>query len=230
MAAPNGRSSGKPTIFILGLDQEEQWEGLFDAIYQDLIQSLTSRYLIQRARKLGPAQRYLSNSQNRPIAILVVDPGVIQGKNVTVFDQLKDYVQKGGIAVFMANFSSFVKPDEMNNLWKKSWGLDWQMAEYERTDVYLNRSTPSLSPRSLPTSYSQKAVFLKNVSLRDSLYVPSPESRTQSMVVDPKQTPVAFTKVGHGWLGYIGDVNNEEGSQNVVMEICRFATYIAGSD
>jgi hypothetical protein len=65
--------------------------------------------------------------------------------------------------------------------------------------------------------------------------MPSPESTIQSRVfppdpVNPDQTPVAFTKLGHGWLGYLGDVNNEIGSQKIVMEMCRFATYIAGSD
>lgn len=77
-------------------------------------------------------------------------------------------------------------------------------------------------------SYSQKAVFLKNVNATDSIYAPSSESRTQSHVfqaetVDQDQAPVAFTKIGSGWLGYIGDVNNEEGSQNVVLAMCKFA-------
>jgi hypothetical protein len=92
-----------------------------------------------------------------------------------------------------------------------------------------------LSPVFLPASYSQKAVFLKDVSKADSLYTPTAESRTQSHVfpsqpVELGQTPVALSKFKHGWVGYIGDVNNEEGSQKVVMEICRFATYFAGSE
>jgi hypothetical protein len=97
------------------------------------------------------------------------------------------------------------------------------------------RNTPALSTAFLPNSYSQKAVFLKHVAPTDSLYLPSPESTTQSRVfapepVDQDQTPVAFTKLDRGWLGYIGDVNNETASQKVVLEMCRFATYIAGSD
>lgn len=34
--------------------------------------------------------------------------------------------------------------------------------------------------------------------------------------VNQHQTPVALTKVGDGWLGYIGDVNNEMGSQDAI--------------
>jgi hypothetical protein len=34
---------------------------------------------------------------------------------------------------------------------------------------------------------------------------------------------VAFTKVGEGWLGYIGDVNNEQGSQAVILSKLEYA-------
>lgn len=97
----------------------------------------------------------------------------------------------------------------------------------------LCSATPSLSPNSLDTSYSQKAVLLEGVAPENALYLPSPQSRTQSFVfpaepVQQDQTPVAFIKRGDGWLGYLGDVNNETGTQKVVMEMCRFAAYISG--
>jgi hypothetical protein len=34
---------------------------------------------------------------------------------------------------------------------------------------------------------------------------------------------VAFTKVGDGWLGYLGDVNNEKGSQAVIKAMVELA-------
>jgi hypothetical protein len=81
---------------------------------------------------------------------------------------------------------------------------------------------------SLPENYSQKAVFLSNVEPNDSVYSPSPESRTQSRVfaaapVNQNQTPIAFTQVGDGRVGYIGDVNNEAGSQAVILAMVEFA-------
>ena len=81
---------------------------------------------------------------------------------------------------------------------------------------------------SLPNSYSQKAVFLAHVASGDSVYRPSSESVTQSAVFppgpsDPNQTAVAFTKIGGGWLGYLGDVNNEEGSQAVIHSMLELA-------
>ena len=81
---------------------------------------------------------------------------------------------------------------------------------------------------SLLNEYSQKAVFLSNVAQSDSLYLPSSDSMTQSLVFSPQsvkqdQTPLAFTKVGDGWLGYVGDVNNEQGSQAVILAMLEHA-------
>ena len=81
---------------------------------------------------------------------------------------------------------------------------------------------------SLPNSYSQKAVFLAHVARDDSVYLPSSDSVTQSLVFPPSpanqnEAAVAFTKVGEGWLGYIGDVNNEQGSQVVIHSMLELA-------
>ena len=80
----------------------------------------------------------------------------------------------------------------------------------------------------MPDSYSQKAVFLSHVASNDSVYRPSSESVTQSSVFlpgpsNPNQAAVAFTKVGEGWLGYLGDVNNEQGSQAVIHSMLELA-------
>jgi hypothetical protein len=138
MSKRSDPAQGKHNILILNLEDEED-DGLFDSIYSDLIESLAAKYRIQRTHKPDAAQRYLSNSENRPIAILIVDAGVVEAANITVLNQVKEYVRGGGIAVFMASFSSFVRPLEMNIHWKEHWGLDWQFGDYYRTDVHLNR-------------------------------------------------------------------------------------------
>lgn len=81
---------------------------------------------------------------------------------------------------------------------------------------------------SLPNRYSQKAVFLKNVASDDAVCSPSSDSVTQSRVflpelANPNEAAVAFTKVGEGWLGYNGDVNNEQGSQAVLLSMLELA-------
>lgn len=85
-------TAAKFVVFILCLDQEQQWEDFFDKMYADQIDSLSSNYLIVRARKPDAAKQYLANPQNKPIAILVTDPGVVQRSNAAVLDLVKGCV------------------------------------------------------------------------------------------------------------------------------------------
>lgn len=64
----------------------------------------------------------------------------------------------------------------------------------------------------LALSYSQTALFVKNVDRLSVWYAERGSSR---------QAAVAFTRVGEGRLGYFGDVNGEEMSTAVVMAMCR---------
>lgn len=54
--------------------------------------------------------------------------------------------------------------------------------------------------------YSQKAVYVKGVARSDVWYAGERD-----------EVAVAFTKVGNGMLGYVGDVNGEAGSEAVVL-------------
>ena len=81
---------------------------------------------------------------------------------------------------------------------------------------------------SRPNRYSHKAVFLTNIASDDPVYRPSSESVTQSRVflvelASPNKAAVAFTKVGERWVGYMDDVNNEQGSQAVLLSILELA-------
>ena len=89
-----------------------------------------------------------------------------------------------------------------------------------QTATKLKSSSENLEPR-----YSQKPVFLKGVNPNDALYLPSAESVIESRVfasspVDKEQTPVAWAKFEDGWIGYVGDVNGEEGSNEVILKMC----------
>lgn len=67
-----------------------------------------------------------------------------------------------------------------------------------------------------------KALHVANVSFNDRIYGPTSTSETQSMVfpamsVDQSQSPAVLGRCGKGYLGYLGDVNNEECTQAVLM-------------
>jgi hypothetical protein len=98
--------------------------------------------------------------------------------------------------------------------------------DYHRTTVHLNQRVQQVSKLALPAAYSQKAVFLKNVAPDAALYLPSMDSVTESHVFpsepvkNREQAPVAFTAVGEGWLGYVGDANAETESDAVILAMC----------
>jgi hypothetical protein len=157
--------------------------------------------------------------------LAVQPPQVVLVTDRNVRTKLFDYVHRGGILVLMGNFSSLTRPNDMDKFFREA-GLPWTKAEYLRTTVYRNDTERTLLHSSLPSSYSQKAVFLANVSINDAWYLPTDSSRTESLVFhseqvqDLQQTPVAFAKLGNGKLGYVGDVNGEEGSDAVVLAMC----------
>lgn len=92
----------------------------------------------------------------------------------------------------------------------------------------LNPLIRQLSSHSanLATSYNAKAVHLKGVNAEDVLYAPTEDSRVQSHVfaptpVNPSHVPVAYTRIGDGFLGYVGDVNAEEESTSIILSMLR---------
>ena len=212
----------KPTIFLLSLENQP-W---FDEMYDKLIDALANRAEVKRSSNSDSAVRYLAN--NSPSAIIITDPGITVESNREALDKLKTYISNGGTAIFGCNFSSFIKPPDMDALWRSTFDVPWQFGDYHRTTVYLNHQAATKlksSPEHLKPQYSQKAVFLKGVGSADALYLPSAESVTQSHVfpsgpVDKEQTPVVWAKFEKGWIGYIGDVNAEEGSNEVILTMC----------
>jgi hypothetical protein len=169
-----------------------------------------------KARK---ALQYLADTNLK--GVLVADEGIIESKNSEVLSSLIGWVNAGGIAVVGSLFPSFITGSEFDRFFDR-WGLPWKMGDYHRTTFVLNPSTRQLSSNSanLTTSYSMKAVHLKDVMAEDVLYAPTEDSRVAS-TVDLPHVPVAYTRVGDGFLGYVGDVNAEEESTSVILAMLR---------
>jgi hypothetical protein len=209
----------KPHVLLVSLDINSS----FDHLYQGFLRKLNTVAAVDRATNRESVLQGLADQP--PQAVLVTDGGI--SKHRVVYGKLLDYVRGGGILVLMGNFTSFTRPSDMNELFQEA-GLPWTYAEYQRTTVYRNDTEETSSHTSLPSSYSQKAVFLAGVPGKDAWYLPNDSSRTESLVfnsdpVDQNTTPIALTNIGKGKLGYVGDVNGEEGSDAVVLAMCGFA-------
>lgn len=107
---------------------------------------------------------------------------------------------------------------------------EWNYAGYHRTTHYLNVAHPlfaslpgeSLIRGALPSSYSCKSVFLKNVPVDQALYQTDSRSQFEGLIpgmgtTTRGQCAVAAKKVGEGVLAYVGDVNQEQGSTVVSL-------------
>jgi hypothetical protein len=171
------------------------------------------------------ALQYLADTNLK--SVYVADEGINERKNSEVLSSLIGWVNAGGIAVIGSLFPSFTTGSEFGRFFNK-WGLPWRMGDYHRSTFVLNPSIHQLSSHSanLTTSYSMKAVHLKGVNAEDILYTPSEDSRVESHVFEPSpvdlsHVPVAYTRIGGGFLGYIGDVNAEEGSTGVILAMLR---------
>ena len=63
-----------------------------------------------------------------------------------------------------------------------------------------------------------KAVHVQGAAIEDMVYITTSDSKIQSHVFrpdsahNPEQAPVLFTAFGNGYIGYVGDVNQEEGT------------------
>lgn len=218
MSASSSSSSSR--ILFLSLDHQA-WS---DDDYSHLLDAVTSKAKLQRAKMPESALKYLAD--NVPRAIFATDSAITKKKYAAVLRAVVSYVLDGGTLVLGATFSTFVIPTDLTAFFAANFGLPWKSGSYHRTDVHLNEGVQGLATKGLADVYSQKALFLKGVPPDAALYLPSKDSKTQSHVfapapVDVDQTPVAFTQVGKGWLGYLGDVNQEHGTDAVALAMCR---------
>ncbi|KAH8589778.1 hypothetical protein B0O99DRAFT_636194 [Bisporella sp. PMI_857] len=218
--SPSSTPAATPIIFVFSLDDPSQ-QDLLQAVHGHLMNTIAQKAVVHQAGNTQEALNLL-NADMKPKAIFVTDPGITTTKNNTVSDKVVDFARNGGVVVLGGLFSSFIRRDVLGGYFNKKWDLAWEVGSYQRTTVALNQTAKGLPPGSLPSSYSQKAVFLANVNSNAAWYLPTEGSVIESRVFYPEpvatsETPAAYTEVGNGWLGYVGDVNAEEGTDAVVL-------------
>ncbi|RDW57401.1 hypothetical protein BP5796_12851 [Coleophoma crateriformis] len=191
---------------VLALCLEE--DSLVNAVHGNLISLIASKATMERATTQRATLSML-HQQPPPSIILILDGALTRQRRV--WEHVIDHLRHGATVVLAGCFSSLVSPGQLNGFFAKL-GLPWEMASYNRTKVNLRSNAVGghLTNR-LPPTYSPKAVFVKNVERSAAWYTSSDNS---------SETAAAFTKVGNGKLGYIGDVNGEQSSEVVVLAMC----------
>ncbi|EIW52988.1 uncharacterized protein TRAVEDRAFT_84953, partial [Trametes versicolor FP-101664 SS1] len=139
------------------------------------------------------------------------------------------YACDGGRVVLGMQFSSHFQPDTVAPFFRK-WGLEWHAGSCVRTTFGLNfAGVPApLDPNTLFPSVSMKALHLTKPSPDCAVYFPTNTGFLESIGYDPTpltgyrvdESPAAFARVGDGYLGYVGDVNGEQASIRLTLEMC----------
>lgn len=203
--APSGRPA--PRILTICLE----WEDMFNEIYAGLISKISSKAKMDRAATPEAAFQFLNQSPP-PSVILITDGGIARKNQKKLWQRVIDHLRGGATVVLAGCFSSMLNTSEFDRFFALA-NVPWRRGSYYRTDVKLSRpAVPADIAEKLPASYSQKAQYIRNVEFPSRWY-----SETERI---DAEAAVAFGQVDSGFLGYVGDVNPEKGSESVVLAMC----------
>ncbi|BGP45354.1 hypothetical protein JCM10450v2_001172 [Rhodotorula kratochvilovae] len=180
----------------------------------------------------GPAALYtLLKHPILPSAILCSASDLAKDRYADLRTALRVYAEKGGRLVLGGPIANHIPYGGISDF-LASFGVSWKAAGYHRTTHYLNPGHPlfaglsgdSVVRAALPSSYSCKAVVLKDVPRSDMLFRSTEESSVESLAmamhggtVESDEVAVAAGKVGMGWVAWVGDVNQERGSTQATL-------------
>ena len=204
-------------------DDDLKTRTLFMEQYQPLMNAIRGGY---QAAMISDVKHLDLKSKNRPKAILMVTNEVTKAYHVSLRAELARYVETGGTLILCCWFISQSTTWEIEGvLWefKCGWEVKEGLEKYVRTGLALNPALRSIGDTpltSLEDSYPIQAVHLQGVAESNKLYYQTfEELNPEIRALDPgaKATPSAFRKHGRGFLGYVGDVVIESGTQALIL-------------
>ena len=202
---PSGATTTSPTsshsVLLISLDKQP----LFDDMYSQVLAKLRSKADVTEVTHIASAMQHLL-VVHQYAAVIVTDPGLMDKGFIAVQEKLVDYARAGGTVIFGFHCSSFVRPNDLARF------FNWKSGDYTRSMFSLNHSAnPVFMSRrgpNLPKQYSMKALHLSGTRAEDRIYISSPGST---------QSPAVFAKYGNGNLGWVGDVNTEDGTTELLL-------------
>jgi hypothetical protein len=150
-----------------------------------------------------------------------------------VLERIVKYVRAGGTVVLVTMFNSHFPWVPSGEAYWRAWGLPWAVDTYARDTFQVHkpfRSAVVPSRKTLPETYNVKAVHLKNVRPEHALYVSTTlteqlQRRQRPGTASPVlMSPVCFAALGHDFVGFVGDVNAEPKSSDIVLALCGLAS------
>lgn len=154
--------------------------------------------------------------------VYIADGGILSYENSSALLPLfASYVKSGGTVLAGGLF-----PSSMNIPNSKAFfgafGLTWEMGWYGRA-VYEVVPSSELGKKNpeLAEVYGMKAVNLKGINLDVPVYIRNQDEddsdEESERADDSFDAPVVRARVGQGSVGYVGDVNGEDETTDVVL-------------
>ncbi|KAK4159609.1 hypothetical protein QBC43DRAFT_381795 [Cladorrhinum sp. PSN259] len=189
----------------------QDWEDMFKDIYAGLISRISSKVGMHWAEDPEAALSFLNQSLP-PSVILIGDGGIARQKQKKLWDRVIDHLRAGATVILAGSFSAMLNAGEFDRFFARV-DVPWRRGSYYRSNTKLRpASVPVNVVNTLPSSYSQKAHYIKNVEMASRWYTDIDGTNGE--------VAVAYGQVGSGFLGYVGDVNGEKGSEDVVLAMC----------
>lgn len=214
MVASESNLKSSKFVMLLSLQKDD----FFDDMHAHFLPALRAKIEWMQALTASAALKALASPDLA--GIYVTDPGIVKSENQQVLSKVVEYVKSGGSVVIGGLFGTLITPKDMAAFFDKAWGLSWNSGSYYR--IKFRRSpthdTAKTNP-SMPQIYHVHALHVRNISPRDALYLPADKSLYKSMLLAPHlyESPAAQIRIGNGYLGYIGDVNMEVDSTNIIL-------------
>lgn len=188
-----------------------------------MISELSSRTNVECITTSNRASTVFNNTW--PSIVLVTDTAIVDPDNYQLREDALNFVERGGTLILCCHFPCPIHKQGIDKLFS-SFGLYWRSGDYHSTEHDINASVRGFDVGGLAPKYSQQALHLRDVDSKDAIYLPSASAYVQSHVCPPSpiedrsQTPAALTAYGKGMLGYLGDVNGEAQTIQILLTMC----------
>ncbi|CAK1355398.1 hypothetical protein CB0940_00875 [Cercospora beticola] len=209
----------RPRVALLQLQKHPY----FDEQYALLLRELSARFQVDVITNRTQASHLFRNGWHS--IVLATDQALAESNDYVLRDEARVFVQRGGTLILCCHFAAAAPRLDVEKFFS-SFGLYWRSGDYHRTEHDLNYAIAGVDTGDLKPRYSQQAVHLRDVDPRHAMYLPAATAYVQSSVCPPSpiedktQTPTALAAVGQGRLGYLGDVNVEEGTVRTMLTLC----------
>lgn len=207
-----------PEVLVLTLADATK----FDRIYSGFYSAISELYVTVRKTTVDDAYSFLLN--HAPSAVLV-DGGLASMQHQHLQKQLARYAKAGGTVIFGCMFYALTDSFALKDLFE-TFEVDWALGGYGREEFSLNTALRPIFGAEvfarLKQTYDMKCLRLVYAPLLSRVYLPTGSSESATLLyaasgLDQRETGAVFTQYSQGFLGYIGDFANEEGSQALTM-------------